>query len=307
MNKMPETAAIVNPASAGGRTGRLWPDIAAGLGRIQVRFTKGPGHATQLARELLQTGCERIVAVGGDGTANEVLNGFLDRDRPISANATLALIPMGTGADLARSLGIRSRRDAMHALNGGRPIPMDVGAARFRDHSGGMQSRYFANLVSFGMGGEVAARTRNRSRFLGGKAAFLYATLRVFLSYQPKRVELIFDGVTPGISHTVLNIAVGNGRYHGGGMHICPFADMSDGLFEISVVDALGIWILARDLRFLYSPNLYAHPKAHHYRAAKVSGHSTERVLIEVDGEPLGTLPVELTLLPAAVRVWRTV
>jgi diacylglycerol kinase (ATP) len=304
--RMLETAAIVNPASACGRTRRVWPDIAAGLGRIQVRFTQGPGHATQLARELLQAGCQRIVAVGGDGTANEVLNGFLDQDRKISENATLALIPMGTGSDLARSLGIRSRTDAVRVLHNGRPLPMDVGTVRFRDHSGRMQSRYFANMVSFGMGGEVAACNRSALRFLGGKAAFLCTTLRVFLRYRPPKVVLALDEVTPCRTHTIMNIAVGNGRYHGGGMHICPRADMSDGLFEITVLDALGIWILARDLRFLYSPNLYAHPKAHHYRAAKVSGYSAERVMIEVDGEPLGTLPVELKLLPAAIRVWRS-
>jgi len=305
MNLGPETAAIINPTSAGGRSAALWRQIAAGLGPVKARFTEAPGHASSLARELLDRGYERIIAVGGDGTANEVLNGFLHEDRPVSETASLAVIPMGIGRDFGRSLGIRSVEEAVRVLAAGSALPMDAGKVTFRDHSGMTRSRYFANVASFGMGGEVAARSRNLFRHLGGKAAFLYATLRVFLSYRAKAVELGFDGDGAAVRHSIMNVAVGNGRFHGGGMHICPLADMSDGLLDISVVDALGLWILARDLKVLYSPNLYIHPKTRHYRARTVTARSDQHVSLEVDGEALGVLPAELSLLPRAIRVWR--
>ena len=153
------------------------------------------------------------------------------------------------------------------------------------------------------MGGEVAARAKNFLSAASGKGAFLYATLEVFLRYRAKTVELILDGVPAG-THTVTNIAIGNGRYHGGGMHVCPRASLSDGLLEVTIIDSLGMFMLARDLPVLYSENLYKHPKTHHHRAARIEARSAETVSIEVDGEPLGALPVEITVLPGALRVW---
>jgi YegS/Rv2252/BmrU family lipid kinase len=272
---------------------------------MQVCFTEGPGHAIGLARELLRSGYERIVAVGGDGTLNEVLNGFLEQGLPSCPESSLAFIPVGTGCDFQRSIGIRTLKDAVKVLQKGQPHPMDVGRISFLDHAGTQRIRYFANMVSFGMGGEVARRSRNRFRRLGGNAAFLYATLEVFLTYRAKTVQLTLDRAEPGTAHTITNIAVGNGRYHGGGMHVCPLAQLDDGLLEVTVIDALGLWQLARDLRFLYSRNLYVHPKAHHFRAVELKAHTIERVTIEVDGESLGTLPAEITLLPSAIQLWR--
>jgi diacylglycerol kinase (ATP) len=272
---------------------------------MKVCFTEGPGHATALARELICSGHERIVAVGGDGTLNEVLNGLLEQGPPVSTEASLAFIPIGTGCDFRRSIGIRTPEDAVKVLRKGRPMPMDVGRIRFLDHAGTERARYFANMASFGMGGEVARRSRNRFRHLGGKAAFLYATLEVFLRYRAKTVQLTLDGAEPATTYTITNIAVGNGRYHGGGMHVCPLAQVDDGVLEITVIDALGLWQLARDLRVLYSRNLYVNPKAHHFRAVEIRATARERVFIEVDGESLGTLPAEITLLPSAVRLWR--
>ncbi|MBM3814346.1 MAG: diacylglycerol kinase family lipid kinase [Acidimicrobiia bacterium] len=297
-----KTAAIVNPRSASGKTARRWPAIAARLGNLEVRFTDCAGHATHLARQLLEEGYHRIIAAGGDGTINEVVNGFLDQDKPVNPDAVLAILPMGTGGDFQRSLGIANIEEAFTAIEKGAVERIDAGKVSYLGHDGKPGSRYFANLVSFGMGGEVALASKNWLSQTSGKAAFIWATLEVFFRYQPKTVELVLDGAAP-TTHTITNIAIGNGRYHGGGMHVCPRAQMDDGLLEVTVIDQLGMFVLAKDLPVLYSENLYVHPKTHHFRARHVIARSHEKVSIEVDGEALGMLPLELTLIPSCLEV----
>ncbi len=298
----PRTAAIVNPHSASGKTGKLWPKLAAQLGPVEVRFTNATGHAIQLARQLLEEGFQRIIAVGGDGTVNETVNGFFDQDRPIREGASLAIIPIGTGGDFQRSLGIASVQDAVSVIRNGNTRRIDIGKVSYRSHAGEQRTRYFANLVSFGMGGEVATAAKNWLSPVSGKAAFVWATLEVFFRYKAKTVDLIIDG-NPAGRHTITNIAIGNGRFHGGGMHVCPKARLDDGLLEVTIIDTLGMFMLARDLPVLYSDNLYVHPKTHHFHARRVQAASEEMVSIEVDGEALGTLPLELGLLVGALAI----
>lgn len=295
-------AAVVNPQSASGKTKREWPSIARALegraGDVTARFTKQRGHAIALTRELLEQGFETIVAVGGDGTVNEVANGFFRDGRPVRENAKLGVLPRGTGGDFRRSFGLPSRLDdAIEIVAHGKSRRIDMARAVFR---GG--ERLFINLTSFGMGGEVAARSRNALSPLSGKLAFLYATANVFLRYRPKAVRLRLDGHDAG-EHTILNIAVGNGPFHGGGMHVCPRALMDDGLLEVTVIHHLGLLQLARDLPVLYSSDIYRHPKTRHFRAQRVEAYCDETASIEVDGEPLGSLPLEITVMPRAIDV----
>ena len=298
------TAAIVNPRSATGKTGRRWPDLAASLPEIDVRFTQGPRHATELARECLREGYQRIIAVGGDGTINEVVNGFMIDGRPINREAVLAILPLGTGSDFQKSLGIESLDDAMKLIDQERPSPIDLGLVEYQSPEGRRESRYFGNVVSFGMGGEVAARAKNIVSKVSGKGAFLLATAQVFLTYQPKTAELEVDGQPHG-PFTITNIAIGNGRYHGGGMHVCPKALLDDGELEVTVIEALSSYELLRDIKILYSENLYVHPKTHHLRGHRISARSSQVVSIEVDGEPLGALPLDFSVVRGAVRVAR--
>jgi YegS/Rv2252/BmrU family lipid kinase len=299
------TAAIVNPTSGGGKAGREWASIAMHLGGVETKFTSAPEHATALARKLATTGCERIIAVGGDGTVNEVVNGLLAGDRPVNDACELALVPIGTGGDFRRSLGIADVADAVGLLQSGmRGAPSDAGSVSFRTRGGAAGTRCFANLVSFGMGGEVAARAKNFFQAFGGKAAFLYSTIEVALAYKAKQVRLSIDGADCG-AHSILNIAVGNGRYHGGGMHVCPRAALDDAAFDVTVIGSLSLVELVRDMPVLYSDNIYQHPKTQHFRGRVIEAVSEETVSIEVDGEPLGTLPLTLRVLPGVLRILR--
>jgi YegS/Rv2252/BmrU family lipid kinase len=305
-----KTAVIVNPRSAGGKTGRAWPRtaalLAARLGPLETRFTERPGHATVLTRELLEQGCDRILAAGGDGTIHEVANGFLRDDQPVRPGAALGILPLGTGGDFRRTLGFpRNLDQAVGALAISQPLCIDVGKAVFCGRDGSRQTRYFVNLLSFGMGGEVAARSRNILSPLGGTAAFLYASAAALVGYRRRQVRLTLDGASEPLSFGIYNIAVGNGRFHGGGMQACPTAILNDGVFEISVIQYMSVPQVLRDFRVLYSDNIYQHPKVLHLRASTLRAETEDQapVRIEVDGEPLGVLPIEISVLPQRLPV----
>lgn len=302
-----KTAVIVNPHSSSGRTRKHLPRIRealeARLGQLEMRYTEAVGHATFLAAELIDAGYERIIGMGGDGTFNEIANGFLKGDEQRNPTACLGILPMGTGGDFRRSLGIGAGFEAaLEVLAGGRPLTIDLGRVTYRDHQGDRATRYFVNVVSLGMGGEVSARAKNFMGVFGGKAAFFYATLKVFAIYHGKHVDISIDDAQPD-SYKVLNVAIGNGMYHGGGMHVCPEAVFDDGLLEVTVIDDLGILTLMRDVSYLYDGNIHAHPKIRNFRAKTVRATSPETTLIEVDGEPLGALPLEFSILPRRLPV----
>jgi YegS/Rv2252/BmrU family lipid kinase len=309
MTQPEKPVAILNPRAAGGKTSRLWPAMREALERrlgmpVALLTTEHPGHAAALARGALDAGSTLVIAIGGDGTVNEVANGFLRNDEAVSAEARLGFIPIGTGGDLQRTLGISS--DIEHAagiIAAGVPFIIDVGKARLVGHDGAPVERYFVNLLSFGMGGDVSVRAKNFLSPLGGKAAFLYATFAVFATYRGKRVRLTLDGVPQPEEFLITNIAIGNGRFHGGGMHPCPRAVMNDGLLEVTTIDRLTAYELVRDLPILYSDNIYQHAKVRHFRARHIRAESSEVTRIEVDGEALGRLPLEVSVLPRKLPI----
>ena len=308
MSKLQKIAAVVNPHSAGGRTARRWPELAnlleRRLGPVTTRFTDEHAAGIALTRGLLREGFDLIIAVGGDGTINEVANGFFDQDRLIRPEAALGILPLGTGGDFRRTLQIPSNpSEAIEILAAGVPLLIDVGKASFRANDGRPASRYFVNLVSFGMGGHVAAKSKNFMRLFGGKAAFFWATAMTFLSYRGRYTRLTLDGSPPALPFTVTNVAVGNGQFHGGGMWPCPAALLNDGVFDVTVIDYAGALELLSNISVLYSGKVYSHPRVHHFEARSILAESTSATEIEIDGEALGILPLEITMLPRRLRV----
>ena len=308
---MPEPkhpVAILNPKAGGGRTLKAWPGIAALLqqrfGGVEERFTSHPRHATELARNAIEAGHKLVIAVGGDGTINEVANGFLRDDKPVRPEAVLGIIPIGTGGDFRRTLQLPSDiAEAVEVIAAGHALTIDMGLVRLNGYDGRPVERYFVNVVSFGMGGDVSKRAKNFLTPLGGRVAFLYATLEVFLTYRAKHVRLQLDDKPLDQQFRITNVAIGNGRYHGGGMHPCPKALLDDGQFEVTTIDRLNMFELVRDLPVLYSDDIYQHPKTRHFTASKVVAQSVETARVEVDGEALGTLPLEIGLVPRVLPV----
>ncbi|MGH9358674.1 MAG: diacylglycerol/lipid kinase family protein [Terriglobia bacterium] len=303
-------AAIVNPHSAGGRTGKRWPEIARRLerrvGPVEVRFTERPGHAIELTRKLLAEEFDLVAGVGGDGTFNEMANGFIEADELVRPSSVMGILPAGTGGDFQRMFGFNGSNafeQALDTLVSGERRLIDAGKAKFMGFKGQTQERYFVNLVSFGMGGSVAMRARNALGLFGGRTAFLWATFRVLLSYRGRTIRVILDDAVAPAEYHVTNVAVGNGRFHGGGMHPCPTAVMDDGVLEVTVIEYMNMLRLLRDIRVLYSGEIYQHPKAYHLRGIHVIASAEQPTDIEVDGEPLGKLPLEISVLPRKLPV----
>jgi YegS/Rv2252/BmrU family lipid kinase len=303
-----KTVAIINPMAAGGAAAKRWPKIDGllrkRLGLVDTRFTQHRGQAIALTYQCLREGYDLIIAVGGDGTANEIVNGFFRDGELVRPGARLGFIPIGTGGDLRRTLQIPADAEqAIEVLAQDQALEIDVGRARLSGYDGAPAERYFVNVLGFGMGGDVSVRAKSFPRWCGGKAAFLGATLLVFLSYKGKRVRLTLDGVAQPEDFVITNIAIGNGRYQGGGMHPCPRAVMNDGLLEVTTIDRLSMFELLRDLPVLYSDDVYKHPKVRHFRAQKIRAESGELTRIEVDGEALGTLPLDVEVLPRKLSI----
>ncbi len=301
-----KTAVIVNPVSANGVTARRWPEIAALMEGEGLEFasfmTEAPEHATALTGEALEKGSELIISVGGDGTHNEVMNGFFAPGGGLHREAQLAFVSMGTGSDLIKTLQIpKDPAEAVRHLIKSEPRPVDAGKLSFASYGGGRKTRYFINIAGLGLDGDTVNRVNRTSKALGGFVSFLWGTVASLALYRNKEMaitlddELLFEG-------PVAIVAVANGRYFGGGMCIAPHAQMDDGLFDIVIMHSLGKINLLCNLPRVYKGTHLTHPNCISRRGRKVAVQ-TEEALLNLDGEQPGKGPVEMELLPLALQV----
>jgi YegS/Rv2252/BmrU family lipid kinase len=309
MIRGPEKIAfIVNPNAAKGSTGKEWPHIKAvaenRLGPFQSYVTAKPAEATRFARTALRGGTELVVCVGGDGTLNEVINGFMEENgHPVRPHAALGFIPRGTGCDFRRSALVpRDVNEALSLISSSEARPIDLGRLEYRDHNGTSARRYFHNVTSFGLGGEVDERVNRGGNLFGGFVSFMWATLVSLLFYDKKRIRLKVDEAFDQ-QVTTWNVAVANGQYHGGGMWVAPAASLTDGLFHITVVGDLSLPRVFRELPNLYNGKIYQVKKVCTLTGKRVEAYSDQRVLLDVDGEQPGRLPAVIEMASGKLRL----
>lgn len=302
-----KTVFIVNPHAGNGSTGKAWPRIGNMarnlLGPFETCLTAGPGDATWITREHLFKGVDRVICVGGDGTLNEVVNGFLDENTPFRKDAVLGFLPNGTGCDFSRTIPIPAGLEAsLGTILEDHIHTIDVGHIRYRDHQGNTCNRYFHNIASFGLGGEVVDRVNRTSKACGPFLTFIWGTLVSLFAYGKKRVSIRVDeGEERAVD--VLNIAIANGRYHGGGMLVAPDAVSDDGLFHVTVIGAMSLPLVFWHLPKLYLGGIERIRQVSMQTGKKVIASSEQRVLLDIDGEQPGTLPAELSIFPGAIRM----
>jgi diacylglycerol kinase (ATP) len=295
-----DTVFLVNPAAENGATGRRWPELAhraAALGlHGDALLSQRPGQLAELARQAADGGAALLVAVGGDGTVNEIVNGIAGHE------VDLAVIPRGTGWDFVRTYGIpRKLEDAVEvALHGGTRT-VDLGRASYCAWDGSDSDSLFANIASAGMSGAIAKRANETSKALGGKASYLWATLAVFARWRNDEVRVRVDGEER--SGRMHDVVVANGRYFGGGMMITPEAEPDDGLFDVLLIGDLTKRDLLTTLPKTYRGRHLPHPKAEVLRGASVKVETPEPLPIELDGEQPGTTPVRFEIVPRALRL----
>jgi YegS/Rv2252/BmrU family lipid kinase len=304
---------IVNPNSAGGATGRNWSSIAADFrahfGPFVTRFTESSGQGSSIALDAVQAGHRFVIACGGDGTINEVMNGIVDS----GVDAELGVLPSGTGGDFRRFIGMSNEtRDAARQLRDGHTITIDIGLVEFIDLKGNQQTRHFINISSFGIGASVATRVAE-SGFLKwlplsgaarGRARFAASTLKEALNLQTFDVKLRIDDGPEKFLRTIA-LCVCNSSHFGGGMHIAPGALNDDGLLDVVGIGDIGLSKIVRVAPRLYGSGILGVEGITSGRASKIHAESSDGriVPLEIDGEVVGKLPATYQVLPSRLRV----
>lgn len=291
--------AIVNPAAGGGRGVRRFELLRGALerwpGRLHVRTTSKRGDAERLAAKAARDGIDLVVAVGGDGTVHEIVNGILAAD--CGARTALALIPVGTGCDFARSLGLPVPASVAEPR---RAVSVDVGRVRCTTDAENKE-RFFLNAANMGASTAAARRIRD-SAFLKrvGAVAYVAAGIPEVLARSSTRLVVAEAGGGERTEH-LLNLSVCNGPRFGGGLMLAPQATLFDGALHLARIRRGSLIGLLRTLSAGYSQPLHPPPgvDVHMVTRLTVDGDAA----IEVDGEIPGRLPAEFTVLPGALEM----
>jgi YegS/Rv2252/BmrU family lipid kinase len=311
------TVVIVNPQAGGGSLGRRWVEVAETLRRTLGSFddarTEGPGDATRIAAEAVAGGADTVVAIGGDGTINEVVNGFFDSDgAPLGepGRCALGIIPFGTGGDFRKTTRLPKDLESAAAVISDRRIQtIDAGRLSYTPHDAGdgvTETRMFANIASFGLSGLVDEMVNQSSKRLGGRLSFMLATARAGLRYENQRVSLRFDDHPEAVDMTISTVAVANGRYFGGGMKVAPDAELDDGYFDVVAIGDMSTMDFVLHGHKLYRGTHLGHPKISCRRAKSVSAEPLgggDPVRLDVDGETPGRLPARFDMVASALAL----
>ena len=294
---------ICNPRAGGGGAKRALPEVLEQLGRRglehELCYTEGPGHAVELARGAVDDGHRLIVAVGGDGTVHEVVNGMIENDRARDDRIVLGIVAAGTGCDFIRTFGIpHTAAHAVVHLDGPESFPIDIGKVTVAGEDG-PRVRYFANVAEAGLGAEVARRVP-RLRPLLGPTVYLFAFWLALARHRPAdaTVDLV-DRIYEG---RVSNLVVANGQFYGAGMKIAPKAAPTDGLLDIQIqhpTKAEAVALLPRVYRGDHVP----HPDILEAKRVKVTIDARPPLPVEADGELLGHTPAAFELLRNAIHL----
>ena len=291
---------IANPHAGRGRVDAALPRVeqvlrSENLGYRIVRTTH-PGHATETAREALQSGERFLVAVGGDGTVHEVVNGMLEDGRPLVPDAVLGVVAAGSGCDFVRSFGLPGDAEqAAGRLAGDGVRAVDVGTVT----CAGARPRYFVNIAQAGLGGQVVARSAGLSRYLG-RARYAAAFWLTLPGFRPATVRLDADG--HAYAWRAFNVVVANCRFYGGGMQISPNSDPGDCLLDVLVMTG------PKSGSFTTLPKVYqgAHLPHRHIAELHAAGLRVDAGApfpVEADGELLGTTPASFGIIPGGLRL----
>lgn len=288
---------ILNPKSGRGKGAQQRADLERLLSAAapslpacwKIVETQAKGHGRELARQAVREGANIVAAAGGDGTLNEVVNGLMDAQ----TSAVLGLLPLGTGNDFARCIGLGTDlKLAVDTLFEGQPRPVDVGQAH---------GRWFLNIAGCGFDAIVAERANRGFPLLRGTSAYIAAIAHSLLHLKPAQLALTLDGETRAVRALMCSVA--NATSYGGGMKVAPDARIDDGLFDICLLAGAGRLEFVRAFPRVFNGTHVTHPKVTMLRARAVHIESDPPLPLLIDGEVLGTTPVTFTLAPCALQV----
>jgi YegS/Rv2252/BmrU family lipid kinase len=271
--------------------------------RYEAAFTQERGHAVELTRAALKAGFDLIVAVGGDGTLNEVVNGMLlEGGQAANPEAALGVISTGTGADFVRTAGIP--RDSVEAATclarATGIVPLDIAEMNY-DRDGRQVSRYFANVAGMGFDAEVVERTERGGKRGGGTLPYLSTLIGTISTYRNKDVELCIDDGK--LQERVNSIVICNGQYFGGGMRVGPNATLDDGFLDVILIGDMNTFEVLVNTPKIYNGTHLSLAKVSEYRARIVRVIPRQRMMIQADGELIGEGAATFRIHPAALKL----
>ena len=293
--RAPTVLVISNPAAGRGTGLRALPAVRSALGAANLSRDEAiatePGQAWALAERAARDGYDTVVAVGGDGTLHEVVNGVL-RGRPEHPPA-LAVIPAGTANIFARALGLP--KDLVAAAR------VLVDGTRRRIDAGRVNDRYFATVAGAGLDGAVVRLASRWPRWIGGKLRHVVAGLVTLATYRPAQVRLWIDGQEQ--TESLILLAAANTSWYGGGIHIAPLARVDDGLLSVVSIGDVGRLETIRLLRLAFSGRHLDQRQVGHALAREVRVESDTPLAIQADGENIGALPARFRCVPGALEL----
>lgn len=302
-----QTVFIVNPAAGCGKAARafekLRPVLPTYFPNATVFISERQGHVQELARQTALDGASCLIAVGGDGTFNESVNGLFADKKAVNPDLVLGILPMGTGSDLARSFAIgRNSLEALKTLARGQLEKIDVGYARLRNGKGIAKDHYFLNILSVGIGAEIAFEVNHSSKWAGPLSYFLHTVKGIF-KFRPQLATVRSSENVNFYSGSISELAVANGNYYGGGMLIAPGAKLNDGKFQVILIKGMSKPQLLLKLSSVYSGSHIRKDFTIVSECSWLEVESQESIIIESDGESSGALPLRVECLQEALQV----
>lgn len=283
---------IVNPNAGRGKGKRRLDELKETLMNYEKKqweivVTQKAGETSSLAKQAVAEGYGKIVAVGGDGTINEVLNGIVD------STAILGIIPAGTGNDLARSLNIPGdMKECVEKVFTGKPVSLDVGK---------VNGRFFLNAAGVGLDAQIVKDVNRGFRYVKGPVAYYLSLLKNLISFSPQRLKIHLDEETVDIRGFVA--AVCNGKFYGGGMMMAPHASYEDGKLDVIVVKEMNKIVLLKVFPAIYKGEHINRPEVLYYKSTKVIIETDTPMAIQTDGEIAGETPEEFFLYRGKVKI----
>ncbi|MGH2729316.1 MAG: diacylglycerol/lipid kinase family protein [Actinomycetota bacterium] len=294
---------VCNARAGRGRIVRTVEALRAGLDErglgYDIVYTERRGHGVELTRAALDAGTELIVAVGGDGTVHEVVNGMLEGDKALNPDAAFGVVAGGSGCDFMRTFGFSNDpAQAVKHLDGPESFPIDIGKVTY-SAEGSEVTHYFANVANVGLGAAVVDRAHRLPRWLGPTRYFFAFWLA---AYKHRVGKVVIDLVDRSYEGYMNNMAVANCQYVGGGMKIAPKAAPTDGLLDIQIDHTRRREAIAL-MPKVYKGEHVPHPDIEEAKRVRVAIEADRPLLIEADGEILGYTPARFEVLPDALRL----
>lgn len=271
--------------------------------QVEILVTDGHRSAEQLALQATNQGFGYLIAVGGDGTVHEVINGVMRAPVEQRSKVVVGLLPWGTGNDFARTLGAPSSIARLkEQIELHRVGLIDLGVVTYIDNDGHSATRYFSNIADVGIGPNTIIAAGKMSIWLGATLAFSLAAINSLLFIKPEPIYLETESTS--YSGKVKCVSIANGRYFGSGLGIAPQASITNGTLSIVVVEDVSALLFLRFMRSLRAAKPIIHPKVHYHTAKEVTIAAGERAVpLDIDGEVPGFAPVSAKILPASIAL----